>query len=211
MKISLGMLALAAFMAGSRGLAAAKPGEYQTLTLGELGAFPYDTPDAYSMPFDQWVNSGKKEKKKAVKPVIPDAIKRLDGTKISISGFMMPFDVEENGVLTFSLVKNIMICCYGLAPKVNETIMCNMPKGQHAKFFYNVPIKVSGTLAVGEVKEDGYVLALYRLSVDKIEKDEKPDPSLLQGPRPIPGSNVAVPLSGPPKLRPRPTAANSEP
>jgi hypothetical protein len=174
---------------------------YQNLTLSDLGAFPYDTPQSYDQPIDAWVASEKRKFRTARKPVIPAWIRKLDGAKVSVAGFMVPFDVQENGVTSFILVKNIMICCYGLVPKVNENIMCEVAKGQKEKFYINIPIKVFGTLSVGEVKDDGYVLSLYRLAVERIEKIDKPDPELMKGASQIPASRLNAPPTGPPKPR----------
>jgi len=170
--------ALAALAAPARGL---QGGAYREMTLAQMGAFPYEVEHSYERPFDAWVESEKPKPKKQAKLVIPAWAKKLDGVKLAVPGFMVPFDAEQDGVLSFCLVKSIMVCCYGLAPRVNENIMCDMKVGQKTKFYINIPIKVYGTLHVEEVKDDGDLIALYRMDVDKVEKIEKPDPAVLGG------------------------------
>jgi hypothetical protein len=170
------------------GLGAAEA--YKSYSLTELGAFPYDSPQSHDLPLDLLVKERKKKPRAAAQMKIPEWIRNLDGSKVAVSGFMVPYDVEDRSVLSFALVKSILICCYGQAPKVNETVLCQMPPGQKTAFLINVPIKVSGKISVGEVKEDGYVVSLYRLSVERIEKIENPDKEMPK---------TFLPPSGPPR------------
>ena len=173
-------------------------GAATVLTLSDLSAFPY-APEGYDTPMAAGFAEAKPEKKKKSRPVIPAWILKLDGTRVTVQGFMVPFDVEEDGVKSFNLVKNIMMCCFGLAPQLNEMVYCDMVPGQKAKFFVNVPIDVEGVIHVGEIREDGYLIGIYRMQVDKTERSKNPDPALMRatGPRPSPFSK------GPPKWMPQ--------
>jgi hypothetical protein len=156
------------------------------LSLGDLSAFAYNVPEG-------------KAQKSGPKPKIPAWIQKLDGTHVTIQGFMVPFDVEEDGVKSFNLVKNIMMCCFGLAPQLNEMVLCDMTPGQKSEFFVNIPIDVSGILHVGEIRDHSYLIGLYRMDVEKTERSKNPDPALMRttGPRPSPFSK------GPPKWMPQ--------
>ena len=150
----------------------APPGRCAVLSLGDLSAFAYAP--AKGKP----------------KPEIPAWIKKLDGTRVAVQGFMVPFDVEEDGVKSFNLVKNIMMCCFGLAPQLNEMVLCEMAPGLKAQFFVNVPIDVEGVIHVGEVRDNGYLVGIYQMKVEKVEKSKNPDPALMRvtGPKPSPFS-----------------------
>jgi hypothetical protein len=170
-----------ALLLGAPLAVSASDGPYKSMTLSQLGAFPCEDPESYDSPIDAWANAEKPKTKKAAKTVIPDWVRKLDGSKIAVAGFMVPFDVEDNGVLSFSIVKSILVCCFGQTPRVNENVMCQMPEGKPAKFLINIPLRVSGTLHVAEVKEDGYVVSLYSMDVDKVEQIDNPDPELMKG------------------------------
>jgi hypothetical protein len=155
--------------------------DYLPLTLGQLGAYPYqDYPDG------ALANAKAVKQRAKHKSLIPKDIQRLDGSKISIVGFIIPYNADGDFVLDFTLVKSLAICCYGVAPKINETILCNVPKQLRIKMMINVPLKVYGTLKVGEVWDHGYLLSLYKMTVDKIEKASRKDLAEIR-------SNDAIP------------------
>jgi hypothetical protein len=178
---ALGVLGLLGLLGGVPAFGADAKGPYKAMTLAQLGAFPCEDPQSYDSPIDAWANAEKPKAKKPAKTVIPDWVKKLDGAKVAVSGFMVPFDVQDDGVLSFSIVKSILICCFGQTPRVNENVMCQMPEGKPAKFLVNIPLRVSGTLHVAEVHEDGYLVSLYSMDVDAVEVIENPDPELLKG------------------------------
>jgi uncharacterized protein len=101
------------------------------------------------------------------KTPIPDFIKKLDGQHIEMIGFMMPLSEVKN-ITQFLLVPSLWGCCYGQPPAVNHIVVVKMPPGQTTKF-YNDVIRVRGTFNAGETKQDGYLVSLYVLTVDKID------------------------------------------
>jgi hypothetical protein len=125
---------------------------------------------------------------------IPASIRALGGSEVAVPGYMMPYDEDKGGVTRFLLVRSIMVCCFGQPPRLNEIILCEMPGKEHCKFYYNVPIRVYGRLEVGEIREFGQVLALYRLAVRRIDELKRPDASMP----PLP-PGLSLP-SAPPKL-----------
>jgi hypothetical protein len=92
---------------------------------------------------------------------LPDNIKALDSRKVSVSGFMLPLQVQEGRVTEFILLKNQMMCCYGKPPLINEWIHVKMSNG--VKPAMDQTISVFGTLHVTEYKENSQMLGLYRL------------------------------------------------
>jgi hypothetical protein len=177
------LAALALFFLAPAGPAWAGDAAYRALTLAQLGSFPMDSAQSYDSPIDAWADS---EKKKPAKPAplkIPAWIQKLNGAKVRVSGYMMPIDIDDEGaVQSFTLVKSIMNCCFGLTPNVNETVMCDTPDDKKTRFYMNVPLNVYGTFKVEAVRESGYVVSLYELSVDKVEKVDKADPDSIPKP-----------------------------
>jgi hypothetical protein len=113
----------------------------------------------------------------------PDPIRALDGAEVVIPGYMMPYDEDgSGGVLSFYLVRSIMICCFGARPRLNEIVRCDAPPGHPVKYFYNVPVRVYGKLQVRELREYGQVQALYRLNVENVERLKNPDNSMQPAP-----------------------------
>ena len=96
----------------------------------------------------------------------PGFIKALNGKPVEMLGYMMPL-TEIKGIKEFLLVPSLWGCCYGQPPAVNHIVAVKMPAGQTAKF-YSGPIRIDGQFAVGETKQDGYVVSLYVLTPDKI-------------------------------------------
>lgn len=132
---------------------APQPGQMLTMTIKELGNFEYD-PD---------------------KGGIPDDVKRLSGSKIRLTGFMIPADQAEH-ITQFALVPSLFSCCFGQPPQVQHTIVCNCPKGMSVAYCPD-PIIVQGTLQVSEQRDDGYVTSIFQLIPDNITvapKDAKP-------------------------------------
>jgi hypothetical protein len=96
---------------------------------------------------------------------LPESVTKYDGKKVILSGFMKREDGGEGECAEFLLV-NDACGCQG-TPKLNEIVFCTMPEGQLAKIAPGVA-KITGTLYVGEEKDDGTVISLYTLDVDKI-------------------------------------------
>ena len=92
-------------------------------------------------------------------------IEELDKKEVRVSGFMR----DENGAtegLEFFMIVNEACGCAG-EPKLNEVIYCAMP-GQKVNLSA-APVKVTGTMYVGEEKDGDFVTSLYRMEIQKIE------------------------------------------
>lgn len=132
------------------------PDPYQELTFKSLGGFPYEP--GKSGP-------------------LPDRVTRFNGKKVEMTGFMVPVDMDEHGVASFVLVKDQMMCCYGVAPALNEWIFVSVLK--RVPVSMDRPVSVFGTLDVGEDVEDGEVLSLYRLHADRVDVPQDVEPTPL--------------------------------
>ena len=99
---------------------------------------------------------------------IPQRIKTLDNQKVAVRGFMLPLK-QENGLATdFILLRNRMMCCYGMMPKVNEWIHVRMG-GNGVRCIMDIPVTISGKLHVEEYRENRTMLGIYRLDGEKLE------------------------------------------
>lgn len=143
-----------------------KPGDYLPVSFAYLSSFDYDVPDPFSM------KNMKEEDHKKLSDQIPEYIRKLDKTKVALSGFMVPIDIIDEGVKTFILTSNQMMCCFGQMPWYNEWVFVEMPDGKPATFHNDIPVTVDGVLEIGEEIEDGFVISLFRMKGDQISLAE---------------------------------------
>jgi hypothetical protein len=147
-------------------------GEAGTGTLPAIGATPAGAPevvDGYlKVGFDRlgsfpFVGDCSTISAAATEAQIPAAIKKFNGRKVIVAGFMLPVKMGDNNELTteFLLLRSQLLCCYGIAPQANEWILVERPKG--VKPVMDVPISFRGTLHVGAMFENGYLTGIYSL------------------------------------------------
>jgi len=101
------------------------------------------------------------------KTPIPDDVQKYDSQEVELSGFMMPLTQAER-ITEFMMIQALWNCCYGKAPAVNHVVMVKMKEGQSVKY-YPEPIRVHGKFHVGETREDGHLVSLYRLEAESIQ------------------------------------------
>ncbi|MFZ5496187.1 MAG: DUF3299 domain-containing protein [Verrucomicrobiota bacterium] len=105
-------------------------------------------------------------KAKEAEAQIPAPVRELDAKKVTVTGFMLPVKMHEGLVTEFLLVKDPMMCCYGVMPKVTEWVVVKM-NGKGVAPLMDVPITFEGTLKVGQIYEGGYLTGLYLLQGDR--------------------------------------------
>lgn len=98
---------------------------------------------------------------------IPSAVVALSGTAVAITGFMLPLDVNEEGVRSFLLNANLDMCYFGAPTRPNEFVVVTMTGGRRAPFVHT-PVTVFGTLSVREERREGRVTSLYALDGDSL-------------------------------------------
>ncbi|HZL37016.1 MAG TPA: DUF3299 domain-containing protein [Tepidisphaeraceae bacterium] len=129
---------------------APKPGMVTELTIKELGNFDYDQEHGGNIPSD---------------------VKRLNGTKIRLRGFMLPIDQAEN-ITQFALVPSLFSCCFGQPPQIQHTIVVNCPRGKAVSYCPD-EIVVEGAIKVEEMKDDGYVISIFNMDVSSVKPAPK--------------------------------------
>jgi len=104
-------------------------------------------------------------------PELPEDILELDGTLIAIEGFMNPLAFDREGVSQFALVNDPLNCCFGATPQPNHWIDVTLKEGERTAFYSLDPVAVYGTLEVGELFEDGFLVSLFRMRADYVVGD----------------------------------------
>lgn len=98
---------------------------------------------------------------------IPDRVKQLDGKKALVTGFMLPVKTDKGLVTEFLLMKDPMMCCYGVVPQINEWIVVRMANNG-VQALQDVPISFYGKLHVKELYDNGYLSGIYLLEGEKM-------------------------------------------
>ncbi len=147
---------------GTNAAAAAKAeekiGEYIVTGFDRLASFNYDVPDAPA------TNAAKQAELKAQ---IPAPVKSLDKRKVAVKGYMLPLKVEGGLITELLIMRDQSMCCYGTVPKINEWVSVKMV-GKGVKPVMDEPITIFGTLKVGEVFENGYLVGLYEMDGERL-------------------------------------------
>ena len=135
-------------------------GDYSVISFDKLASFAYEVPDD---PITD-------PKAKAIieKNLIPKAVTDFHKKKIALKGYMLPLKVEGGKITEMLILRDQSMCCYGTVPKINEWVSVRMPKGKGVKPIMDVPITIFGTLKVGEVLENGYLVGIYELDGDRL-------------------------------------------
>lgn len=134
---------------------AAHGAEAEVLTVGfdKLASFEFTPPEDPA-------------KAAAADAQIPARIREFNDKRVAVTGFMLPVKMDKGLVTEFLLVKDAMMCCYGVMPKVNEWVVVKMV-GKGVPPLMDVPITFEGTLQVGQLYEGGYLTGLYLLKGER--------------------------------------------
>ena len=144
-----------------------RPGLWLLAALLVAGAARGAEAEALALGFDklasyEFVAPEDPAKAKEADAQIPERIRNFNDKKVLVTGFMLPVKMEAGLVTEFLLVKDPMMCCYGVMPKVNEWVVVRMT-GKGVPPLMDVPITFEGTLQVGQLYEGGYLTGLYLL------------------------------------------------
>ena len=158
MKFSLPLLLFFVLLRGVSMISGAEALPYEIVGFDRLASFEYTPADIDPakpvVPPPAGVNQ------------IPEKVRALDQQKVAVTGFMLPVKMEGGLVKEFLLVKDPMMCCYGVMPKLNEWIVVKMT-GTGVKPLMDIPITFEGKLRVGEMYENGYLTGLYLLEGER--------------------------------------------
>ncbi len=132
---------------------------YLRLGFDRLATYKFTPP-----PFDPAADGSKPQP--TGEEQIPAAVKAWNGKKAIVTGFMLPVKMDGGLVTEFLLVKDPMMCCYGVVPNMNEWVVVRMAKG--VRPLMDVPIEFYGELKIGAMFENGYMTGIYRLEGEKM-------------------------------------------
>lgn len=93
---------------------------------------------------------------------VPAAIRRYDGRKVVLTGYLLPLRLEQGLAVEFFFLSSPTLCCYGTVPEVNEWMLVRM-RGEGLPPVQDVPVFLAGRLAVKPRWEEGYLHGIYEL------------------------------------------------
>jgi hypothetical protein len=97
---------------------------------------------------------------------IPAEVKALNGKKVAVIGYLMPLKEEEGKSTEFLLMRTQSSCCFGIPPTITELITVKAA-GKGVPTIMDDLIEIQGTLKVGTVREEGYIVGVYRMEEGK--------------------------------------------
>ncbi len=99
----------------------------------------------------------------------PENIRKMNGQKIRIEGFMIPSDVVDGKIKGFVLLKSQMGCCFGVMPLMNEWIYVTMAGDKTVDYMPDILLSTTGVLEMGEQVREGTVVSIYRMQGEAAE------------------------------------------
>ena len=87
----------------------------------------------------------------------PESVKKLDGRKVRVIGFMYPLQEGAN-IQKFCLLRSTQTCCYGPKPQYNQYIFVEMAKP--TQFHRLDPVSCVGVFKVNPSPDEGFI---YRM------------------------------------------------
>jgi hypothetical protein len=103
----------------------------------------------------------------ATREKIPAAVQAWNNRFVAIRGFVLPLKMNNGLAIEFLLLRNQNMCCFGSVPKINEWI-CVEPGGEGVKPIMDQPITIMGKLRVGEIRENGYLVGIYKMQAAQV-------------------------------------------
>lgn len=100
---------------------------------------------------------------------VPASIRRLDGKKVVLAGFMLPTKMENGFATEFFFLSSSQLCCFGTTPAANEWMLVKMKK-EGLPAVQDVPMTLAGRLRVRLQWTDGHLTSLYELEGDGLLK-----------------------------------------
>lgn len=132
---------------------------YKVVRFDELAGFKFRVPD----------DPVTKPKAKAImeKNKIPEGVMKLNRQNVAIRGYMFSIATKDGMVTELLALRDQSACCFGAVPRINEWISVRMT-GKGVKEIKDIPIYFFGTLKVGPVLENDYVVAVFEMDGHKI-------------------------------------------
>ncbi len=124
-------------------------GDHKWVDLKAMGNFPFD--DSVGTEAD-----------------VPAVYRKLDGAKVVFDGQMYVDYTSAPRVERFQLVYSIANCCFNGPPRVQERVFAHAKPGELVTVCGGLA-RVYGTLHIRAQKENGRVVSVFDMDVDKAE------------------------------------------
>ena len=125
-----------------------------------LASFPYTIVDAGTGATSAQIEQAR------TRDQVPAAVRAFDRVRVTLTGFMLPVQLENGRAKKLILMRDVSTCCYGATPSMNDYVIVTM-KGEGVKPVQDIPVVFMGVLHVGERYENGYLVSLYELDAEK--------------------------------------------
>lgn len=132
--------------------------EFQAVGFDKLSSFKYEVPDDTVKP----TTSADPDQQ------IPLVVKAFNNKRVSLKGFMLPLKVEGGAVTEMLILRDQSACCFGATPKINEWVSVKMVGGG-VKPIMDQAVTLYGTLKVGAMRENGYIIGIYQLNGERMQ------------------------------------------
>ena len=137
------------------------------LSFDQLGGYTFEVTDELLGPVtNDLAAAAQKTNSK-----IPESVKSFDQKKVALRGFMLPLKVEGGLVTEMLIMKDQTMCCYGVTPRINDWVSVRM-KSKGVRPLMDLPVTLSGTMRVGEMRENGYLVGIYSMDGETLEAPE---------------------------------------
>jgi hypothetical protein len=143
------------------------PDKPLSLTFDQLAGYTFEVNDEVLGPItNDLAAAAQKTNSK-----IPQKVKSYDQKKVALRGFMLPLKVEGGLVTEMLIMKDQTMCCYGATPRINDWVSVRM-KNKGVKPLMDLPVTLSGTMKVGEMRENGYLVGIYSMEGEELDSSE---------------------------------------
>lgn len=129
--------------------------DFISISFDKLASFDFEMPEE-PFPTNQTAAAH------PPKDQIPAEIKAFNQKRIALQGFMLPLKVESGLVTEMLIMRNQSMCCFGTVPKINEWVSVKMA-AKGVKPIMDEVVTLFGTLHVGEMRENGYLVGIYQM------------------------------------------------
>lgn len=138
------------------------PPGYQRTGFDTLSAFPFEVTAEMADGSNNFAAASAVTRAK-----IPPAVLALDRRLVAVRGFLLPLKMNNGLAFEFLLMRNQNMCCFGSVPKVNEWIAVRTKNGG-VKPLMDRPVTVLGSLRVGDMRENGYLVGIYQIEAEQV-------------------------------------------
>jgi hypothetical protein len=138
---------------------------FTTVSFDKLASYEFEMPD------ETVTTNGIVSASTQAKDQFPPAVKALDQARVALKGFMLPLKVESGLVTEMLIMRDQSMCCYGKVPKITEWVSVKMAE-KGVKAVIDQPVTIYGKLHVAEMRENGYLVGIYRMDGERISEPE---------------------------------------